>query len=406
MNGGRARQRARVAVLIARLIVERGYRHADARALLEAGLWQEGRESLDSALRKQLKGRHDRASGRVLETVADSRFWRALERDCDWMELEGHDIWLWGDPDYPSGLASIAEPPAALFLLGRGRQALADGRLILTVVGTRSPGWYGQAATEHFVRPLAAAGCSIVSGMALGIDGLAHRAALEAGGRTVAVLACGVDHVYPPEHVGLYAAIQERGLILSEFPPGSRPRRSWFPARNRLLSGLGAATLVMEAGRRSGTLITVEHALEQGRDVYALPGSIFSPESRGPNHLLSEGAGVLLDVEQLLENLAAGAAGQQAVRVAGRLRQLRSPEAGKLSLPRKDVSPQAGRLLEILGQRPANLRELESIMNCGEECLLSCLQELESAGLAELRRGRYVRRSPVRALTEHEGACI
>ncbi len=407
MNASRARQRARAAVLVARLIVERGYRHADARELLESGVWTGGTEALRSFLHVQLEGRSDRKCCHVLEAVDAAGFRRSLERDCDWMEREGHDVWLWGDPDYPAGLASIARPPAALFILGRGREALSQEQLILTVVGTRSPGWYGQAATEHIVRPLAAAGTSIVSGMALGIDGLAHRAAIEAGGRTVAVLACGVDHVYPPEHIGLYTAIQERGLILSEFPPGSSPRRSWFPARNRLLSGLAAATLVMEAGRRSGTLITVEHALEQGRDVYALPGSIFSPESRGPNHLIGEGAAILLDVEQLLADLGSGTAGRQATRVAGRLRQLQDSQSGTPSAPpRQEAGSEARRLLEILGQRPANLHELGQMLKLGDESLLTTLQELEAAALVTLRRGRYVRQYPAQTLTEREGACI
>ncbi|MDI9469638.1 MAG: DNA-processing protein DprA [Bacillota bacterium] len=393
MNGGQWRQRAEVAVLIARLIVERGLRHRDARELLAGKDWTRDREGLKNALKRQLEGQSDRAGGRVLERISQKEFWRDLERDCDWMELQGHDVWLWGDSDYPAGLATIAEPPAALFLLGSGRDALAAGKLVLTVVGTRRPGWYGQAATDHFVRNLAAAGTTIVSGMALGIDGLAHRAALEAGGQTVAVLACGVDHVYPPEHVGLYTAIQERGLILSEFPPGSRPRRSWFPARNRLLSGLGAATLVMEAGRRSGTLITVEHALEQGREVYCLPGSIFSPESSGPNRLIAEGAGILLDVERLVAELAEGAAGPEAAGVGRRLRQQRLERGEMPQLPADaELSLPARRLLEVLALRPANLRELGDISGQSEESLLLALQELETAGLTTLVHGRYVRR--------------
>jgi len=168
------------------------------------------------------------------------------------------------------------------------------------VVGSRRPTRYGLDAAFMIGRELAAAGITVVSGLARGIDARAHEGALSAGGSVAAVLGCGVDVVYPREHERLYAEVAESGCLISEYPPGTRPLPGNFPARNRIISGLSRAAVVVEAGIKSGALITAGHALAQGRDVYAVPGSIFSPACEGSNRLLADGAHPLLKTEDIL----------------------------------------------------------------------------------------------------------
>ncbi len=204
------------------------------------------------------------------------------------------------DPRYPPLLRQIDRAPQVLFV--RGDAALLAVRS-LAVVGTRQATPYGQRATAHLVDDLAAAGLGIVSGAALGVDALAHRRALDAGAPTVAVLGCGIDRCYPSANRHLVADIAARGAVVSELPPGGEPIKGNFPARNRIISGLALATLVVEAGRRSGALITAEFALSQGRDVFAVPGEIFQPQAEGSNRLLASGAGVATSALDILTAL-------------------------------------------------------------------------------------------------------
>ncbi|TFG87833.1 MAG: DNA-protecting protein DprA [Gemmatimonadales bacterium] len=189
------------------------------------------------------------------------------------------------DPDYPPLLKTIPDPPVLLYGVGRrpGGEALA-------VVGSRQPSETGRHAAATLAGEVAAHGIAIISGLARGIDTAAHRGALEAGGTTIAVLGCGIDRVYPPENRRLFARIRAEGTILSEYPPGSEPLAGHFPGRNRIISGLSRGTLIVEATPDSGSLITAELALEQGREVLAVPGSIDRPTSIGPNRLIKDGA--------------------------------------------------------------------------------------------------------------------
>lgn len=195
------------------------------------------------------------------------------------------------DPAFPSRLRSIHDPPAGLFVRGRAALDLL-GRTSVAVVGARACSGYGQAVATTLGRELAAAGVVVVSGLARGVDAAAHRGALETGttGTTVAVLGCGIDRDYPRTHAALAAAVAERGLIVSEYPPGVEPAPWRFPARNRVVAGLARATVVVEARERSGALITADLALDEGREVLAVPGEITSQLSRGTNHLLRLGA--------------------------------------------------------------------------------------------------------------------
>ena len=218
----------------------------------------------------------------------------------EFCEMQEHGIKFipFFSKEYPPGLAEIPDPPYALFVKGTCPGAPKRA----AIVGARGCSGYGEHYTREFAEALAAAGVDIISGMAKGIDGTGQRAALNAGGKSYAVLGSGVDVCYPRDHIGLYMDIIEHGGgILSEFPPGTPPLAMNFPMRNRIISGLSDAVLVMEARLRSGSLITADMALEQGKDVYALPGSLDSPLSAGCNQLIQQGAGILLNPENLLE---------------------------------------------------------------------------------------------------------
>ncbi|MCG8350048.1 MAG: DNA-processing protein DprA [Chloroflexales bacterium] len=216
------------------------------------------------------------------------------------------------DKDYPSLLAQAPYPPPLLYV--RGILDSADD-WALAIVGTRSPTSYGKEVTYRLATDLANSGITIVSGLALGIDSIAHRAALEAGGRTIAVLGCGVDVPYPVRNWQLAERIITQGALVSEFPLGTKPAPTNFPPRNRIISGLSLGTLVTEAGFKSGALITVDFALEQGRDVFAVPGPIFSKTSFGANQLIRDGAGLITKATDMLEALNLGVAlAQQEVR--------------------------------------------------------------------------------------------
>ncbi|GAB7388205.1 DNA-processing protein DprA [Bacillaceae bacterium] len=211
----------------------------------------------------------------------------------------GVSIWTIYDADYPAALAEVYDRPLVLYYKGK-RAAEALARPMLSIVGTRSPTAYGKRVARELAAGVSGRGWTIVSGMARGIDSEAHRGALEAGGLTVAVLGSGVDVVYPWENEKLYERILENGCVISEYPPGTRPRKGFFPRRNRIISGLGKGTVVVEAAQRSGALITADLALEQGKEVFAVPGPIFSPQSAGPHLLIQQGAKLVTSSADIL----------------------------------------------------------------------------------------------------------
>ncbi|HEY3055672.1 MAG TPA: DNA-processing protein DprA [Thermoanaerobaculia bacterium] len=205
-----------------------------------------------------------------------------------------------GDPDYPPLLREIIDPPLALHT--RGDRALL-GSTSIAVVGSRRASPYGINAAQHLTRELAGAGLTIVSGLARGIDAAAHEAALAASGKTIAVLGTGIDIVYPRSHMKLFKRIERDGLVVSEFGPGTPPLPENFPVRNRVISGLCVGSIIVEATSRSGSLITARMAAEQGREVFAVPGSIFSRGTEGTHRLIQYGAKLVHDVEDVLDEL-------------------------------------------------------------------------------------------------------
>lgn len=220
----------------------------------------------------------------------------------------------WHDPDYPPRLKETYDPPPVLYV--RGELAPEDERAV-ALVGTRRATAYGRQAAYRLAFDLARSGATIVSGLARGIDAIAHRAALEAGGRTIAVMGSGIDVIYPREHADLAAQIVENGALISEHSLGGRPHAQNFPRRNRIMSGMTLGTVVVEGSETSGAMITARYAIDENREVFAVPGNIFSPSSRGTNRLIREsGAKLVLDHTDVLEELNLSSAGQQIEMVA------------------------------------------------------------------------------------------
>lgn len=252
-----------------------------------------------------------RASGAELKDAGlDSRSTEAIlaarekispDEELEKVRSEGAKVVTWQDEEYPPRLGHVHSAPPVLYVKG---DILPRDEWAVAVVGTRASRAYGRQMVAEIAGDLARSGITVVSGLARGIDSLAHRAALRAGGRTLAVLGCGIDIVYPHEHGDLARSIVEKGALITEYPLGTKPEGGNFPARNRIISGLSLGTLVVEAGKRSGALITADYALEQGREVFALPGNANSPKSAGTNRLIQEGAAKLvMSVEDILEEL-------------------------------------------------------------------------------------------------------
>jgi DNA processing protein len=244
--------------------------------------------------------------------------WRAvngLSRDASLgaelarLDQTGVQAITWDDElRFPRHLRHIANPPVVLYVKGELTQA---DEISVAIVGTRGPTTYGRQVAQRLASQLAAKGVTIVSGLARGIDAEAHRAALDAGGRTIAVLGSGLDVIYPREHASLAREIAKRGAVISDYPLGAKPDAVHFPARNRIVAGLSLGTIVIEAGDTSGALITARMAAEQGRDVFAVPGSIFSKQSYGVHRLIQDGAKLVADVQDVLDELNLGMVAHQ-----------------------------------------------------------------------------------------------
>jgi len=237
---------------------------------------------------------------KTIENIVNLRTRIAPDEEMDSLKKYKVKVLTCDSDDYPQRLKEIYDYPPVLYIRG---DLLTEDECCLAVVGTRRATVYGRQVTEEIVTDLARNGITIVSGLARGIDSIAHRAALDAGARTMAVFACGLDIVYPAENAKLAREIMEHGALISEYPLGTKPKADNFPRRNRIMSGLSLGVLVIEAGESSGALITANQALEQNREVFAVPGSILSPASRGTNHLIQEGAKLVRNYVDILEEL-------------------------------------------------------------------------------------------------------
>jgi len=313
--------------------------------------WQAPAEALEEA------GLSQKLVDHFLKVRAEVSLEQTWEHIC----ALGVEVLTWEDAAYPSRLKEIDQPPPVLYLRGELRQ---EDEWAVGVVGTRRFTSYGRQVTEQVAGTLAHNGVTVVSGLARGIDAIAHQAALEAGGRTLAVLGSGVDIVYPPEHQKLAERICENGALISDYPPGTQPEGVNFPPRNRIISGLSLAVVVVEAGQTSGALITASFAAEQGRDVLAVPGHIFAPQSWGTNRLIRDGATPLLEPQDVLEAL--------------NLTQVVEQRTARVLLP---ADPTEAQLYQLLGLEPMHVDEIRAQIDLPIELVSGTLALMELKGL-------------------------
>ena len=311
---------------------------------------------------------------------------RLLNSDLAWLDTPGHHLIGWQDPDYPALLRRVPHPPAALFIAG-------DPELLwhpqVAVVGTRRPSAGGREHARRFARDFTRSGFAVTSGLAEGIDTAAHLGAMEEG-RTVAVIATGPDLCFPACNSSLLKTISETGAVVSEFAPGTRARREYFPRRNRLIAGLSLGTVVIEAAQRSGALITARMAAEAGREVYALPGSILNPVARGCHRLIREGAGLVESPEEVIAGLAPVAA-ELADALRGRLCASIANSDSESDIEPDD--PEMRKLWRALDHDPANLDQLATRSGLTVASLSSMLLGMELEGRVVVEHGRYARRN-------------
>lgn len=318
-----------------------------------------------------------------------------LDSDRAWLGEPGHHLVTWDSDQYPALLRDIPSPPAALFVDGEPDYLW---RPQLAVIGSRNPTAGGRDNARDFATELSRQGLAITSGMASGIDSVAHHAALDSGGVTIAVTGTGPDVVYPSEGSELAQRIRHQGALVSEFPPGTPARRQHFPSRNRIISGLSLGVLVIEAGLRSGTLITARQAANQGREVFALPGSIHNPMAKGCHRLIRDGARLIESVSDITQELAAlaghlasdlrqqlEASSGEAVENMGRDPKLQRQyqadpcEAVPAGTPQWQADPEYRRLWDCLGYDP---KPVEAII---EQCGLTAREVSAMLLMLELR---------------------
>lgn len=314
---------------------------------------------------------------RLTSALFDSNLDAVIDKSLAWAAQPGNHLLTLADSNYPPMLLELPDPPTVLYVCGNPALLNADG---LAIVGSRNATPQGQLNARQFAKALAAAGLNIISGLALGIDAAAHEGALEVGGKTIAVVGTGLDRVYPARHRDLAHQIAAQGAIVSEFPLGTPPLAGNFPRRNRLIAGLSRGTLVVEAAPESGSLITARLAAEQGREVFAIPGSIHSPVARGCHRLIRQGAKLVETTTDILEDLRwyPGAATEASL--------------VKASQTTPDTPPDQTALLQHLGHDPATIDQLLQRSGLTTEGLSVILLQLELEGsIACLPGGRYQR---------------
>ncbi len=290
----------------------------------------------------------------VREKVDLSLIWEQIHS-------KGIQVLTWMDEAYPQRLKEIEQPPPVLYL--RGELSPEDSWAV-AIVGTRRVTSYGRQVTEEISTYLAANGVTVVSGLARGVDAIAHNAALKAGGRTLAVLGSGVDRIYPPENRSMAEQIIEHGAVMSDYVPGTPPESSNFPPRNRIISGLSMAVIVIEAGETSGALITAEFAADQGREVFAVPGNILAPQSKGTNQLIQRGALPLLSASDIMQALNLTRVGEH--------------KAARKALPADTVE---AKLLETIGEEPLHVDEIRNQTGLPVEKVSATLVMMELKGM-------------------------
>jgi len=298
---------------------------------------------------------------KLAERVVQIRASLDLEKYMSKLEARGIHILTWDDELYPRRLKEIDQPPPVLYMLGTLK---AEDFWSVAVVGTRRVSAYGRQVADELAMFLSNNGVTVISGLARGVDAIAHQAALKAGGRTIGVLGCGVDRIYPPENSQLAEKMIVNGAILSDYAPGTPPDASNFPPRNRIISGLSMATVVVEAGQTSGALITAQFAADQGREVFAVPGNILALQSKGTNRLIAEGARPMLSVQDLLDILD--------------LRRVTEQREVHKILPSNEIEE---KLLRVLTHEPLHMDDIRNKTGLPIERVSATLVMMELKGL-------------------------
>jgi len=307
--------------------------------------------------------RHAGLDAKSVRTINEWRPRISPETEMKKLEQCSIDVLTWHDSDYPARLKEIYDYPPVLYVKG---SIIDKDEWCLAVVGTRRPTVYGRQVTDEIVTELSRSRITIVSGLARGIDSVAHKSALEAGGRSIAVMGGGLDSIYPAENANLARSITKNGALLSEYHPGMKPRPENFPRRNRIMSGISLGVLVIEAGKSSGALITANLALEQNREVFAIPGSILSPVSIGTNQLIKEGAKLVRDPLDILEELNLTAVAEQ--------------------LEMKEIIPSSDTealLLKKLGAEPVHIDEICRASGLPVSTVSSTMAMMELKGMVK-----------------------
>jgi DNA processing protein len=322
-------------------------------------------------------------SEKVIENLVQLRSSLDLNKVMHDLETKGISILLSSDVEYPKRLKEIDQPPPVLYKCG---ELLPEDEWAVAVVGTRRVTAYGRQVAEDVAGSLASQGITVISGLARGVDSISHQAALNAGGRTISVLGSGLDRIYPPENRQLAEKIIANGALLSDYPPGTPPEASNFPPRNRLISGLSLAVVIIEAGNTSGALITASFAADQGRDVFAVPGNITAPGSKGTNRLILDGAQPLLNPEQLLESL--------------ELTMVAEHRTARVALP---GDPTEAQLFETLSREPLHIDEIQTRTEIPIEKVTATLALMELKGMVRQVGGmNYVILREAKEAYKHE----
>ena len=316
--------------------------------------------------------------------------WKKVEKELEFADRTCVSIVTSQDPLYPSQLLSTYDYPAFLYVKGH----LKEDDVNVAVVGSRTASTYGKFTTERLCRELVLRGITVISGLARGIDSAAHRGALSGKGRTIAVLGCGLDVVYPPENEKLFTEISLQGALISEFPFGTPPNAPNFPARNRIISGISLGVVVVEASEKSGSLITARIALEQGREVFAVPGSIDSSGSRGTNKLIKQGAKLIENVEDILEEILPQVT--RAPKVVKQDKRQKQPDDQQkilTSSPDLVLKETEKTVWQVLSQKPVHIDQIITSTGLTAHEVLVILLNLELQGLIEQKPGKtYMRK--------------
>jgi len=326
-------------------------------------------------------------TGKTARKIKKFQEWQAVDKELELVDRHNVSIVTLKDPSYPKALLNIYDPPPLLYIKGN----LVKEDINVAVIGSRMASTYGKFMTERLSRELALNGVTVVSGMARGVDSAAHTGAIAGGGRTIAVLGSGIDVIYPPENKKLFEKISANGAVITEFPFNTPPKGPNFPARNRIISGISFGVVIVEANEKSGSLITARLGLEQGKEIFAVPGSIDSPGSKGTHKLLKDGAKLVESVDDILEEILPLAVISKQDRKPGEKRREEPEGQSAKSSGRPNIDnlrTEEATILKLIGNRPVYIDNIITDSSYQSRKVLSILLSLELNGYIEQLPGK------------------